>query len=303
MLDSLSVCNDWSLGQIQPDFLKIAKPLKMFQLPDGRSLLESQTDDPLHISITSITVRPYRVDSLSYSCDTMSLIVRGKNRANIQFSYSHNAGMSIANKEMLATYDRYTFVREPTFVGRFLLYTTDGTLHDTIRCADIRNQNEFNIKLYQHYITKPITGTLLEATPETKPHIALMKWYRNGSPLPWEELEGRSALTLLNPIPGRYHAVVMTQNWCATVTDTVEVINTGVNEPLTQPMDVEAATVDVVDITGRFLARGIKATNNEEILKFVQQLNQGFKVVRNARGEILELHAVYLGNCLLVTRR
>jgi hypothetical protein len=287
-----------------PPFLVHASPQYNAHLPDGRTFMMSDgwPDSIFITSITPITVRPFKIDNLLYSCDTLQLVLRGENRENVTFSYSHNAGVSISSRITRELSDLVTFVREPGFTGRFTMVATDGSFVDTIYCADIRNQNEFHIKLYQHYITTPVTGTLLEATPETKPHIALMKWYRNGLPLPWEELKGRSALELLNPIPGRYHAVVMTQNWCATVTDTVEVVSTGVNEPLSQTNDVEAATVDVVDMTGRCLVRSIKATNTEEIQKVVQQLNQGFKVVRNARGEILELYAVYQGSCLLVGR-
>jgi len=303
-LDTLEECFTPYAGVVpyKPPFLAQAEPNLVLQLPDGRTYMNSNDygNSNLISSITSVTQRPFRIDNIYYSCDTMQFLIRSDNPERVQFSYSNNAGISIARREKRYRSEWITCVRERGFTGHFTIIATDGTLVDTVYCADLRNEREFHLTLQQRIA--PSNELVLEPSAKTMEELSLIKWYRNGSPITWEETRGRGALGLVDPIPGRYHAVVMTNHWCATVTDTVEVVSTGVNEPLTQTMDVEAATVDVVDITGRFLARSIKATNTEEILTFVQQLNQGFKVVRNARGEILELHAVYLGNCLLVRR-
>ncbi|NQW29860.1 MAG: hypothetical protein HQ472_05045 [Ignavibacteria bacterium] len=289
--------NKYCSPKNSPPLHTIARPYYSAHLPDGRTFMMSDgmPDSIFITSITPITVRPFKIDDLLYSCDTIQLVVRGENRHKVTFTYSNNAGMSIAGRIQRELSDLVTFVREPGFTGRFTMVATDGSFIDTIYCADIRNQNEFNIKLYQHYIAKPITGTLLEATPETKPHIALMKWYRNGSPLPWEELDGRSALELLDPIPGRYHAVVMTRNWCATVTDTIEIVGTGINDASTIAWPEASVTCDIVDLNGRFIVRGANIDNRSELLSLSENVNNGFLMVRDIQGKVLRVYSVLHG--------
>lgn len=280
-----------------PPFLVHASPDHSAHLPDGRTFMMSDgmPDSIFITSITPITVRPFKIDDLLYSCDTIQLVIRGENRRRVTFTYSQNAGMRIVSRQERELSDLVTFVREPGFTGRFTMVATDDSFIDTIYCADIRNQNEFNIKLYQHYITKPITGTLLEATPETKPHIALMKWYRNGSPLPWEELEGRSALELLDPIPGLYHAVVMTKNWCATVTDTIEIVGTGIHDASTVVWPEGSVTCDIVDLNGRFIVRSAKIEDRSELQSVSEHVSSGFLMVRDKRGRVLCMYSVLHG--------
>jgi len=223
-------------------------PRKGIQLNDGRLLMESAYGSTF--GITSATVRPFRIDDISYSCDTLRFRVRGENRLNTTFSFSPNADMHQLQREFFPSSVVMTFVRGGFGSGPFQLRATDGGLVDTIYCADLTPRARWAVHLRYEDVGDRVRLSVMEDTS-----MALVRWYRNGVYAPPSDLpvSGKS-MQYYTKQDGDYHAVVMTKNWCETTTDTILVRRTSVKDI---PVDDASVirTMVVHDLLGREVLR------------------------------------------------
>jgi len=260
-------------------FLRLA-PHKGVQLNDGRLLMESAYGTTF--GITSATVRPFRIDDISYSCDTLRFRVRGENRLNTTFSFSPNADMHQLQREFFPSSVVMTFVRGQFGSGPFQLRATDGGLVDTIYCADLTPRARWAVHLRYEDVGDRVRLSVMEDTS-----MALVRWYRNGVYAPPSDLpvSGKS-MQYYTKQDGDYHAVVMTKSWCETTTDTILVRRASVKDIPVDDASVIRMMV-VHDLLGREVLR-----RTLEIGEHVgpDQLGQtsGYAMVFTLRGEIVD---------------
>jgi len=255
-------------------------PTKGVQLNDGRLLMESAYGTTF--GITSATVRPFRIDDISYSCDTLRFRVRGENRLNTTFSFSHNADMHQLQRVFFPSSVVMTFVRGQFGSGPFQLRATDGGLVDTIYCADLTPRARWAVHLRYEDVGDRVRLSVMEDTS-----MALVRWYRNGVYAPPSDLpvSGKS-MQYYTKQDGDYHAVVMTKHWCEVLTDTILVRRTSVKELPVEDVSMIRMIV-VCDLLGREVLR-----RTLEIGEHVgpDQWGQisGYAMVFTLRGEIVD---------------
>lgn len=287
LLHSSPNCDAPEFGH--PPFLVDIRPYKCIQLPDGRMFTESRYGYPI-FGLSSMTVRPFRIVNTLYSCDSVVLDLRGTSRDLVTVTSSNGSGMTLAGSERMDPITRLTLVRAPGHEGPFELYLTDGSFSDTLICPNLQRVEAGMVKLkLVHQAKDPMQSLVIGDT--SSPSVLLAKWYRNGERIDQVLTVGPHALRLENPTPGDYHAVIMTQGYCTTVTDTVRVMASSVfagdndgsdgSSDDGSPDNGSITSVVVFDITGRTLHSYAGIATQAALEDIVRRFNRVYvRIVR-----------------------
>ena len=290
LLHSSPICDAPEFGH--PPFLVDVRPYKCIQLPDGRMFTESRYGNPI-FGLSSMTVRPFRIVNTLYSCDTVVLDLRGTSRDLVTVTSSSGSGMTLAGSERMDPITRLTLVRAPGHDGPFELYLTDGSFSDTLICPNLQRVEAGMVKLkLVHQAKEPTVSIVVGDT--TSPSVLMAKWYRNGERIDQVLTVSPYALTLENPTPGDYHAVIMTEGYCTTVTDTVRITASSVfagHDDGSRDNDSMTSVV-VFDITGRILHSYTGIGAQAALEDIVRRFNRVF--VRTMNAETSQLSVSYV---------
>ncbi len=242
-------------------------------------LTTGQFSDPNGLS--SITVRPFHPRTVRYTCDSILLFVRGATQGQVEIGYSENAGMSEAGRRTVGNETVVTLVRQAGYRGEFTVQVTDGAHLDTLFCPDLYYTSPGRIRLA--VVMQDIDPrTALTIDSADQPRTLLVKWYRDGIRLDDVSSRGTAAFSIPDPPLGHYHAVVMTDGYCTTVTDTLEIVATSVAEnsgTYTEPVQIE-----VFDVIGRIIHR-VECTDCSDALASVcRTYNRVYVRVTNKQG-------------------